>query len=90
MLKMYIIDLLAFCKVTGFSVSSIKSLHASLKDFATFVEVLQTKTVKKIGYGNLSRFVSDFKSCLNERNKCIKIKHFNNREIIVFFSKKNK
>ncbi len=61
MLKLYITDFLAYCKVTGFSTSSIKSLHASLKDFATFVEMQQITTIKGIGYGGLSRFVSDFK-----------------------------
>ncbi len=61
MLKSYITDFLAYCKVTAFSISSIKSLHASLKDFAAFVEMQQIDTIKGIGYGDLSRFVSDFK-----------------------------
>ncbi len=61
MLRKYITDFLAYCKVTGFSISSIKSLHASLKDFATFVEMQQIDSINGIGYGHLSCFVSDFK-----------------------------
>jgi len=61
MLRKYITDFLAYCKVTDFSNSSIKSLHASLKDFATYVDKQQIGTIKGIGYGHLSCFVSDFK-----------------------------
>ncbi len=61
MLRKYITDFLAYCKVTDFSVSSIKSLRASLKDFAAFVDELQIDTIKEIEYSHLSNFVSDFK-----------------------------
>jgi len=61
MLRKYITDFLAYCKVTDFSNSSIKSLHASLKDFATFVDMQRIDTTKGIGYRELSCFVSDFK-----------------------------
>lgn len=60
MLRKYITDFLAYCKVTGFSNNSIKSLHGSLKDFATFVDTQQIGTIKEIGYGHLSCFVADF------------------------------
>jgi integrase/recombinase XerC len=61
MLRKYITDFLAYCKVTDFSKSSIKSLHASLKDFTVFVDKQQIGTIKGIGYGHLSCFVAGFK-----------------------------
>jgi integrase/recombinase XerC len=61
MLRNYITDFLAYCKATGFSNSSIQSLHASLKDFTVFVDKQQIGTIKGIGYGHLSCFVAGFK-----------------------------
>lgn len=62
MLRKYITDFLAYCKVTGFSISSLKSLHASLNDFAIFVDEQQIETIKEVDYGHLSCFVADFKA----------------------------
>jgi integrase/recombinase XerC len=61
MLRKHTTDFLVYCKVTGFSDSSIQSLHASLKDFAAFVDKQDIKTIKEIGYSDLSCFVASFK-----------------------------
>ncbi len=62
MLKKYITDFIAYCKVTDFSINSIKSLCASLQDFAVFVDEQHINSIKEIGYGQLSGFVADFKT----------------------------
>jgi integrase/recombinase XerC len=62
MLKKHITDFIAYCKVTDFSINSIKSLHTSLQDFAAFVDERQISAIKAIGYGELSGFVADFKA----------------------------
>ncbi len=62
MLKNYITDFIAYCKVTDFSNNSIKSLRASLQDFAACMDEQQIDSIKDIGYGQLSGFVADFKT----------------------------
>ncbi len=62
MLKKHITDFLSYCKVTDFSINSIKSLRASLQDFAVFVDEQQIDSIKEIGYCQLSGFVADFKT----------------------------
>jgi integrase/recombinase XerC len=61
MLKMYITDFAAYCKVTDFSPKSTQSLRLSLQDFSTFTDEQQIQSVQDIGYGHLSGFVADFK-----------------------------
>lgn len=60
MLKMYITDFAAYCKVTDFSIKSIQSLNASLQDFSTFIDEQQIESIQAIGYGDLSGFVADY------------------------------
>ena len=62
MLKNYITDFIAYCKVTDFSNNSIKSLRASLQDFTACMDEQQIDSIKDIGYGQLSGFVADFKT----------------------------
>jgi integrase/recombinase XerC len=61
MLKTYITDFLAYCKVVDFSNKSIESLSISLRELTAFVAVEQIGHVEDINYGYLSDFVAEFK-----------------------------
>lgn len=62
MLKKYITDFLAYCKVVDFSAKSIESLSISLRELAAFVSKTQADYVEDITYGHLSNFVAVFKT----------------------------
>lgn len=61
MLKKHTTDFLVYCKVTDFSIKSIQSLNASLREFEAFISEQQVDSIAKISYGHLSGFVADFK-----------------------------
>lgn len=61
MLKKHTTDFLDYCKVTDFSVKSIQSLNAALREFEAFISEQQIGSITKISYGHLSDFISDFK-----------------------------
>ncbi len=61
MLKTYITDFLAYCKVVDFSLKSIESLSISLRELAGFAAIKKLDHVEDITYGYLSDFVADFK-----------------------------
>ena len=54
MLKPYITDFFAYCKVVDFSNKSIESLSISLRELTAFVATEQIAHVKEITYGYLS------------------------------------
>lgn len=61
MLHVHITDFLSYCKVVGFSIKSIESLTAGLRDFTGFCNCKSVEATDDITYAMLVDFVADFR-----------------------------